>query len=138
MGYSLPPGATPTSTGFPAAIYADGYTEGNEDVVSMLLSGRARSYADLKQLIPVLDKLAGNQIGQDEVIQVVQKMATHDREDGKDLDGMVANSGLRYQFFMGAVPAQAMERLQTGAGAGMAAEFRAWLKRLEESKPSLK
>lgn len=138
MGYSLPPGAAPTSTGFPAAIYADGYTEGNEDVVSMLLSGRARSYADLKALIPVLEKLARNEIAQDEVIQVVQKMAAHDRDDGKDLDGMVANSGLRYQFFMGAVPAQAMERLQSGAGAGMAAEFRAWLKRLEESKPSLK
>jgi hypothetical protein len=138
MGYSLPPGATPTSTGFPAAIYADGYTEGNEDVVSMLLSGRARCYADLKQLIPVLDKLAQNQIGPDEVTKMVEKMAERDREDGKDLDGMVANSGLRYQFFMGAVPAQAMERLQSGASPTMAPGFHAWLKRLEESKPSLK
>lgn len=138
MGYALPGGSAPTSTGFSAAIYADGYTEGNEDVVSMLLSGRERSYEDLKQLVPALDKLAQNQISQEEVMKLLDKMSARDREDGKDLDSMVARSGLRYQFFMGAVPTQAMERLQSGAGAGLAAEFRAWMKRLEDSKPSLK
>jgi hypothetical protein len=138
MGYSLPPGAAATSTGFSAAIYADGYTEGNEDVVSMLLSGRERSYEDLKELIPALDKLAHNQMGQEELMKILDRMMARDREDGKELDDRVARSGLRYQFFMGAVPSQAIERLQTSAGAGMAADFRAWLKKLETSKPSLK
>jgi hypothetical protein len=138
MGYSLPGGANPTSTGFSAAIYADGYTEGNEDIVSMLLSGRAQSYADLKQLIPELEKLDHHQITQDDVIKMLERMAAKDKAEGKDLDSMVARSGLRYQFFVGAVPAQAMEKLQAGAGTAIAPEFRAWLKRLEESKPSLK
>jgi hypothetical protein len=138
MGYALPGGSSASSTGFSAAIYADGYTEGNEDIVNMLLSGRARSYADLKQLIPELDRFAKQQLTQDDVMKLLDRMMARDKEDGRDLDSMVARSGLRYQFFMGAVPSQAIERLQAGDGPKMAAEFGAWLKRLEDSKPSLK
>jgi hypothetical protein len=139
-GQTLPRNASPDSTGFVAAIYADGFTEGDEDVVSMVLSGRQRSYKDLKECLPALERAARGEMPVEALTHVFEQMQTRDTAEAAKLDDMVAFSGMKYRFFMTAVPQQALQMLQGGdaaAARAMLEPFRAWMKRLDESQPSI-
>jgi hypothetical protein len=143
MSQTLPRDAASQSTGFVAAVWADGHSEGDEDVVAMMLSGRQQSFKDLKECLPVLEKAARGETSPADLTRLFQNMQTRDLKEASDLDEMVAYSGLRYRFFMNAVPAQALNILPQGGGdAGqvqlLLEQFRAWKKRLEDSKPALK
>jgi hypothetical protein len=142
MNQIIPRDAGSQSTGFVAAVWADGYTEGDEDVVSMMLSGRQQSYKNLKEALPALEKSARGEVNAAELTKLFAAMQARDEKEASELDEMVAYSGLHYRYFMAVVPAEATNRLQAGGDSGrvkaLLAEFQAWKKRLEETKPAMK
>lgn len=143
MNQNLPRDAGSQSTGFVAAVWSDGYTEGDEDVVAMMVSGRQQSYKDLKECLPALENAASGRIKPEELMGLFDGMQARDQKEASALDEMVAYSGLHYRFFMAAVPTQALNTLQASGGDASQAkvllgQFRGWKKRLEESKPALR
>lgn len=140
MSQTIPRGGGSASTGFVAAVWADGYTEGDEDVVAMMVSGRQQSYKDLKECLPALEKAARGEMKVEELTRLFDTMQSRDVAEAGELDEMVAYSGLHYRFFMSAVPSQALSTLQAGGADPkfLLDQFRVWKKRLEESKPALR
>lgn len=140
MPNSLPPGYDTRSTGFMVAVYADGFTEGDEDIVAMILSGRQRALSDLNECLPKLEKAAAGAMTAEELSRQFEAMRSRDRAQAATLDGMTARSGVRYRYFMTAVPDHALEAL-TGFGrsdlSGLAKQFRDWRVKLQQSKPGL-
>lgn len=138
MPNSLPPGFDTRSTGFMVAVYADGFTEGDEDIVAMILSGRQRALRDLNECLPKLEKAAASGATAAELAHTFEAMRSRDRDEAQKLDGMTARSGVRYRYFMTAVPEHALETLGGQAGAGaLLKPFREWRTKLMQSKPSL-
>jgi len=140
MPNSLPPGYDTKSTGFTVAVYADGFTEGDEDIVAMILSGRQRALSDLNECLPKLEKAAAGVLPAEDLAHQFEAMRSRDRAQAATLDGMTARSGVRYRYFMTAVPDHALEAL-TGFGrsdlGGLLKQFRDWRTKLRQSKPSL-
>ena len=140
MANSLPPGFDTKSTGFMVAVYADGFTEGDEDIVAMVLSGRQRALSDLNECLPKLEKAAAGTLPAEQLTRAFEAMRNRDRDEAAKLDGMTARSGVRYRYFMTAVPEHALEKLnglgRTDLG-GLLKQFREWRTKLQESKPSL-
>ncbi len=140
-GHSLPLGAgPPAATRILAVIYADGATEGEDEVVAMLLAGRHRAYADLQKSIPALEKALGADSKLPSLLALFQSMQARDEAEGESLDELQDAPGrMRYRFFLSAVPAQGMQFLQAGEPpAQLLARFRVWRDRLAASKPDVK
>lgn len=142
MNDSLPPGSSPDSTGFSAAVYADGFTEGDEDIVAMILGGRQRSLSDLNECLPALAKAAKAQGELPELLRKLEAIRKRDETESAKLDGMTARSGLRYRFFMTAVPDHALEELNAASSPAdvkrVLQKFDEWKRKLEQSRPSLR
>ncbi len=139
-GRPLPRGAVPGPTRVLGAIYADGATEGEDDVVAMLLAGRHRAYEDLKQSITALQKVASGTIKPDALLSVFESMEATDQKESAMLDDLEDAPGrMRYRFFSSAVPTIGLQSLQTGGNAeGLLVRFRAWLQKLADSKPDIR
>ena len=135
-GRTLPGNAPPNVTRVLAVIYADGVTEGDDEVVSMLLSGRHRALADLNESIPELEKVSRPEA----LLAFFQAMESKDQAESASLDDLQDAPGrMRYRFFMSAVPARAVQMLQgSGSPAVLLKEFRDWQKRLAASKPDVR
>ncbi len=138
-GRPLPPGGTPTGARVLAVIYADGVTQGEDEVIAMLVAGRQRAYADLKECIPALEKAAAGQMKREDLLARFESMQARDEAEGASLDEIQDAPGrMRYRYFLSAVPAQGMQALQSGSGAAtMLSRFRDWEKRLANSKPGV-
>lgn len=138
-GNSLPPGAEPLTTGIMAAIYADGFTEGDQSVIQMLLSGRHRSFLDLPRTIQLLDQAASGKIDGASLVKQFEEMRKSDAAEAKQLDELISVPGVRHGIFMTAVPSYALTMLQSDRGPGeLRAECRKWLETLRESKPPVR
>jgi hypothetical protein len=137
-GHTLPHGAEPAALYVAAVIYADGSTEGDEEIVAMLISGRHRAWADLKESIPALEKSAAGQLPVDQLVVMFEKMQARDQSEGSELDQMLEISNLKYSYFISAVPTMAIGMLQGGDASGTLARFRDWQRRLSASKPDIK
>lgn len=125
---SLPPGAEPLTSGVIAVIYEDGFSEGDENVVQMLLAGRRRTLIDLNQVIA---RLAGPH---DSIAmsQLAVTLRTGDLREAATLDEMVTVPGVKHQYFMTAVPAW-LQRDKLP----MSETYLRWLQRVQSSKPAL-
>lgn len=136
IGRPLPRNESATATRVLAAVFADGVTEGEDDVIAMLLSGRHRALADLNESLKMLAQPASA----DKLLSFFQEMQTRDQEEGARLDDLQDAPGrMRYRYFMSAVPASALQVLQSrGSTAVLLARFQDWRKRLAESKPSVR
>lgn len=134
-GRSLPRHAVPGATRVLAAIYADGATDGEDDVVAMLLAGRHRAYADLKEAIAELEKGSSPSLP-----AFFEHMQEKDQSDSAELDDIEDAPGrMRYRFFVTAVPTAGLQTLQSGGTAeSLLARFRAWRQKLAESKPDIR
>lgn len=143
---ALPPGAEPLTTGIMAVIYADGYTEGDQSVIQMLLAGRHRSYLDLPSAIQWLEQAASGKMDGPALKRKFQEIRDRNLAEAKQLDEMISVPSVRYAIFMTAVPSHALGTLQTiqkpeellPATLTLAAEYRKWLAMLRESKPDIK
>lgn len=135
-GRALPGNESASATRVLAAIFADGATEGDDEVVAMLLSGRHRALLDLNASIPELEKTRSSS----ELLLFFQAMAAKDEAEGASLDQLQDAPGrMRYRFFMSAVPARALQILEAaGTAETLRAEFRDWQKRLLASKPDVR
>ncbi|MDQ6665479.1 MAG: hypothetical protein M3Z23_13940 [Acidobacteriota bacterium] len=138
-GNSLPPEAEPLTTGIMAAIYADGFTEGDPSVVQMLLSGRHRSLLDLPRAIQFLDQAASGKLDSASVMKEFEGMRNRDSAEAKQLDEMISVPGVRHGIFMTAVPSYALAMLQAARPPEtLSAECRKWLETLRDSKPPVR
>jgi len=125
---SLPPKAQPLTSGILAVIYEDGFSEGDEDVVQMLLAGRHRTLTDLNQLLPMLARL----LDRAGVVATAANLRAADMAEAAKLDDLITVPGVKHQYFMAAVPAQLMRDQRP-----LPALYREWLERLRASKPPL-
>ena len=135
-GRTLPRNGPASATRVLAAIYADGVTEGEDEVIAMLLSGRHRAFVDLNESLRML-----TQSPQPEnLLGFFQAMEARDQEEGASLDDLQDAPGrMRYRYFMSAVPVSALQRLQSGGNAAsLQVRFQEWRKRLEVSKPDVR
>ncbi len=125
---SLPAGAVPLTSGVIAVIYEDGFSEGDQDVVQMILAGRKRSLADVTQLLPELDK------GLDKaaLAKLSATLRAADLQEASKLDELITVPGVKHQYFMTAVPAWLMRDQKVEPGT-----YRRWRARLAVSKPAL-
>ena len=143
---ALPPGAEPLTTGIMAAIYADGYTEGDQSVIQMLLAGRHRSYLDLTPAIQWLEQAAAGKMDGPALNRKFQEVRDRNLAEAKQLDDLISVPSVRYAIFMTAAPNHAIGMLQTvqkpdgllPVALTLAAEYRKWLALLRESKPDIK
>ena len=143
---ALPPGAEPLTTGIMAAIYADGYTEGDQSVIQMLLAGRHRSCLDLPAAIQWLDLAASGKMESAALNRKFQEMRDRNLAEAKQLDELISVPSVRYAIFMTAVPNHALGILQAvlkpddlqALAITLAADYRKWLSMLRESKPDIK
>jgi hypothetical protein len=144
-GRSLPAGSEPLTTGIIAVIYADGFTEGDQAAVQMLLSGRHRSLLDLPDANGWLHEAVEGRADRTTVFQHFQQMRDSDRAEAASLDSLIEVPSLKHVYFMGAVPNHALSTLGNvppgtafRRAAGMLlAQYETWLKTLRESKPQL-
>lgn len=141
---ALPPGAEPLTTGIMAAIYADGYSEGDQSVIQMLLAGRHRSYLDLAPAIQWLEQAASGKMDAVTLNRKFHELRDHNLAEAKQLDDLIAVPSVRYAIFMTAVPNHAIGALQTVPKDGLppvaltlASEYRKWAAMLRESKPDI-
>lgn len=125
---SLPPGAEPLTSGVIAVIYADGFAEGDEAVVQMMLAGRRRTLTDLKQVLGEMDKLRDAAA----VAKMAASLKTADLAEAAQLDDMITVPGVKHQYFMTAVPAWLGRDKAPNA-----VTYSRWLKSVMESKPAL-
>ena len=125
---SLPPGAEPLTSGVIAVIYADGFAEGDEAVVQMMLAGRRRTLIDLKKVLAEIDKL--NDVTA--VAKVAAALKAADLAEAAQLDDMITVPGVKHQYFMTAVPAWLGRDKMPSA-----ATYSRWLKNIIDSKPAL-
>ena len=141
-GHGLPGDAVVLTQGFIAVIYADGSSEGDEDVVAMLLSGRHRAYVDLGDCLPKLEQAATGKLDMQALNAFFESMKTGDQAEGAKLDELIDVPGVKHRYFMSAVPTQALSLLENGntpdQAALVLAECKGWRKRLAESKPDIK
>ncbi len=139
-GRPLPRNAVAGATRILAAIYSDGQTEGSDQVVAMLIAGRHRAFADLTECLPAVTKAAGGSMNTEALAAVFTKMQARDVAEGASLDEMEDAPGrMRYRYFLSAVPAQALQSLQSAADPKrLLAELTEWHKRLAASKPDVK
>ncbi len=139
-GNSLPPHAEPLTAGVLAVIYADGFSEGDEDGVQMMLAGRHRSYLDLQTAIPLLRDGAAGKIETAALIQRFEEMRKADAADADQLDAMIDIPSLRHKYFMSAVPSQALQMLQRPQASldQIASQFEQWMRALAASKPDIR
>ncbi len=124
----LPTGAVPLTSGVVAVIYEDGFSEGDQDVVQMLLAGRRRSLEDLNALLPVLDKGAD----QPAIIKWSAETRKGDLAEAAKLDDLVTVPGLKHQYFMTAISGWLGRDPKPDV-----AVYRRWRARLAASKPTL-
>lgn len=124
---ALPPGATPLTTGVIAVIYEDGFSEGDEDVVQMLLAGRRRSLGDVSQVLLELEK----GVDKPAVLKLAAGLRAADMQEAAKLDDLITVPGVKHQYFMTAVPAWLMRDQ-----APVMDTYRRWRARLVASKPS--
>ena len=126
---ALPAGAVPLTSGVIAVIYEDGFSEGDENVVQMMLAGRRRSVEDINQLIPKLrqglDKAA--------VLTVAAGLRSADIQEAAKLDDLITVPGVKHQYFMTAIPAWLLRERDQPA----VALYQRWHDRLLASKPAL-
>ncbi len=125
---SLPPKAQPLTSGIVAVIYEDGFSEGDEDVVQMLLAGRHRTLTDLNQLLPALAR----SLDRPGILATAASLRAADMAEAAKLDDLITVPGVKHQYFMTAVPAQLMRDQHP-----MPALYREWLERVRSSKPPL-
>ncbi|MDQ6706778.1 MAG: hypothetical protein M3Z85_12480 [Acidobacteriota bacterium] len=138
-GNSLPSGAEPLTTGIMAAIYADGFTEGDPSVVQMLLSGRHRSLLDLPRAIELIDQAVSGKLDTASVLKEFEAMRSRDSAEAKQLDEMISVPGVRHGIFMTAVPSYALVAMQGARPPEtLRAECRKWLETLLDSKPRVR
>jgi len=106
----------------------DGFSEGDQDVVQMILAGRKRSLADVTQLLPELDK------GLDKatLAKLSATLRAADLQEASKLDELITVPGVKHQYFMTAVPAWLMRDQKVEPGT-----YRRWRARLAVSKPTL-
>jgi len=125
---SLPAGAQPLTSGVIAAVYADGFSEGDENVVQMLLAGRRRTVTDLNQLLPQLEKATDHAA----LVKIAAAMRAADVAEAAKLDELITVPGVKHQYFMTAVPAWLVRdkdpKVET---------YRRWLVNVMASKPGL-
>jgi hypothetical protein len=137
-GNSLPAHAVVLTTGFIAVIYADGVTEGDEDVVTMLLSGRHRALADLRECVPALEKVVNGEMTAAALAAKLNEMKARDLAEAARLDDLITVPGVKHRYFMGSVPTQTLPLLQAGGATALLPQYREWIKRLESSKPDIR
>ncbi len=125
---ALPAGAVPLTSGVVAVIYEDGFSEGDQDVVQMLLAGRRRSLEDLNALLPVLEKGAD----QPAIIKWSAETRKADLAEAAKLDDLVTVPGVKHQYFMSAVSGWLGRDPKPDADT-----YRRWRARLAVSKPAL-
>lgn len=125
---SLPSGAEPLTSGVIAVIYADGFSEGDENVVQMMLAGRHRTMIDLNLLLLELAKPSDRET----LIKLAASLRAADLQEAAKLDEMVTVPGVKHQYFMTAVPAW-LARDKTPH----ADTYLQWQKNLMASKPAL-
>ncbi len=135
-GRPLPRNEPASATRVLAAIFADGVTEGEDEVVAMLLSGRHRALADLDESVKMLAQAPSAE----RALTFFQAMQTRDQEEGATLDELQDAPGrMRYRYFVSAVPSSALQILQSGGSpALLLPKFRDWQKRLAASKPDVR
>ncbi len=135
-GRPLPVNAPASAARVLAVIFADGKTEGEDEVVAMLLSGRHRALADLEESLKILAQ--NNQ--QQKLLSLFESMQARDQEEGATLDELQDAPGrMRYRYFMSAVPTAGIQALHSGATAAtLRARFEDWRKRLSESRPDVR
>ncbi|MDQ6678092.1 MAG: hypothetical protein M3Z09_12430 [Acidobacteriota bacterium] len=125
---SLPPKGQPLTSGIVAVIYEDGFSEGDEDVVQMLLAGRRRTLTDLNQLVPVLER----SLDRPTILTTAANLRAADLAEASKLDELITVPGVKHQYFMTAVPSQLLRDQHPRP-----AIYREWLERLHASKPPL-
>jgi hypothetical protein len=139
----LQPGAEPLTCGIMAVIYADGFSEGDEDVVQMLLSGRHRSTVDLAQVIPWLKQTAAGTMDGAALLQQLEALRKKDMAEAAQLDDLIDVPGVKHQYFMSAVPGNALQFFKSmkspeevrGLAGVLASQYEQWLGALKASKP---
>ena len=98
---SLPAGAVPLTSGVIAVIYEDGFSEGDENVVQMMLAGRRRSLSDVTSVLAALEKSSEK----GELLRVAAQLRAADLREAANLDEFITVPGVKHQYFMTAVPA---------------------------------
>ncbi len=139
-GNSLPPHSEPLTAGVLAVIYADGFSEGDEDGVQMMLAGRHRSYLDLQKALALLREAAEGKILPVVLLQRFEEMRKADAADADQLDEMIDIPSLRHKYFMSAVPSNAVRMLQNPQVSipAIQAQFEQWMQALAVSKPDIR
>ena len=125
---ALPAGAEPLTSGMVAVIYADGFSEGDENVVQMLLAGRRRTLGDLNMLLPELAKTAEHGA----LLKVAATLRAADLQEAAKLDELITVPGVKHQYFMTAVPGWLMRDQKPAT-----ATYERWRANVMASKPAL-
>jgi hypothetical protein len=139
---TLPMGGEPLTTGVIAVIYADGFSEGDEAVVQMMLAGRHQSYLDLTLAIDLLQQAAESKLDAAAVTRAFEQMRSRNIAEATKLDELITVPSVKHRIFMAAVPNNALAMLQGGdlqtIARAMLLQYREWQETLRNSKPSVR
>ncbi len=122
---SLPAGAEPLTSGVVAVIYQDGFAEGDDNVVQMMLAGRRRTLVDLAIVLKELTKRPN-------VAMLAASLKAADLQEAAKLDELITVPGVKHQYFMTAVPAWLARDKNP-----VAETYLRWEKNVRASKPAL-